>query len=613
MWYRNGIFLEAILVCAITASASAQIEPLKVPLDGEWMFSTDTGQVGISEGWHEPSFDRSSWRKVSVPAFWEKYPGLGRYDGIGWFARTFFFEKTAESFSIWFAGIDDDAIVWVNGVQVGAHTGYSEAFALDVTAALQSGENLIVIQVRDHSAGGGIYKAITLVETRHVEDMLKSPYYGKQARRSADWVKDGIIYEVYLRSFSREGTFAGLEKKIPDLRDLGVNIIWLMPIHPVGEKKRKGTLGSPYAVRDFYGINPEFGSMDDFKRLLDTVHKNGMKLIIDLVANHTSWDSKLIEAHPEWFTRDSSGAIVPPNPDWFDVADLDFSHGELRRYMIDMMVWWVRDVGIDGFRCDIAELVPTAFWEEVRDRLDRIKPVLMLSEGSLPEHHMKAFDITYAWTIYDVLASILAGTQPVTILDDIFKREGLQYPTGALRLRFNSNHDKNAWDAPAAEKFGEDGLRLTAVLVNTLPGVPLLFNGDEVANPQRLDLFEQVPIAWTAGSETTQLYRKLGELRKQHKALSRGVFIRVASDDPDRVYAFFRIAGNDRVIAVMNFGIVPRTVTLEVPWTIVFPGQRALRLVDAFSGESIPLEANEGGTMILSLEPRGYRVFTVGQ
>jgi glycosidase len=608
MWFHYRTILLVSLVCTVNAGMSAQIEPLKVRLDGEWMFSADTGQVGMSEGWYEPSFDRSAWQHVPVPAFWEEYPGLQGYDGAGWFARTFSFEKTAEPFSIWFAGIDDDAVVWVNGVQVGVHTGYSEAFALDVTAALQSGENLIVIQVRDHAAGGGMYKSLTLVETRHVDDLLKSPYYGKQARRSADWVKDGIIYEVYLRSFSPEGTFAGLERRIPDLRDLGVNVVWLMPIHPVGEKMRKGTLGSPYSVRDYYGINPEFGTMDDFKRLLNTVHANGLKLIIDLVANHTSWDSELMRTHPEWFTRDSSGAIIPPNPDWYDVADLDYDHRELRRYMSDMMVWWVRDVGIDGFRCDIAELVPIDFWEDVRDRLDRIKPVMMLSEGSLPEHHMKAFDLTYAWNTYDVLASLVNGTLPVTIVDGILKREGLQYPTGALRMRFNSNHDKNAWDAPAVVKYGKDGLRLTAVLVNTLPGVPLLFNGDEVANPKRLNLFERVPIQWNDDGQIRQFYSKLGELRKRHKALSRGILVRVMTNVPERVYAFFRVAGNDRVLAVMNFSSAARDIRLEIPWMILFPGQQSVRFVDAFSGEQVPLEAT---TMTLSLEPHGYRLFAV--
>jgi len=267
---------------------------------------------------------------------------------------------------------------------------------VDVRKALRVGGNLLVVLVKDYAGGGGIYKPITLIETSLLDELLKSSFYGTPARPSADWVKDACIYSVYLRSFSREGTFLGLEKRIPELKAMGVTVLWLLPIHPVGVEKRKGRLGSPYAVRDYYGINPEFGTLDDFKRLLATVHKHGMKLIIDLVANHTSWDSKLMKEHPDWFTRDEEGRIVLPNADWTDVAALDYTQPGLRRYMIDMMTYWVKEVGIDGFRCDVAELVPTDFWNDARKELDAIKPIMMLSEGSIPEHHAEAFDLTYS-------------------------------------------------------------------------------------------------------------------------------------------------------------------------------------------------------------------------
>jgi glycosidase len=181
-------------------------------------------------------------------------------------------------------------------------------------------------------------------------------------RQSADWVRNAVIYEVYLRSFSREGTFRGLEKRLPELKDLGVTVIWLMPIHPVGELKRKGHLGSPYAVRDYYAVNPEFGTLEDFRSLVRSVHNTGMHIIIDLVINHTAWDNPLITEHPDWYTHDEKREIVSPNKDWTDVADLDYSRQGLRDYMTGMMVYWVRDIGIDGYRCDVAELLPTDFW-----------------------------------------------------------------------------------------------------------------------------------------------------------------------------------------------------------------------------------------------------------
>ena len=289
-------------------------------------------------------------------------------------------------------------------------------------------------------------------------------YSALHARASANWVKHAVIYEVYLRSFSKEGTLKALEGRIPELKQLGVTVLWVMPIHPTGIINRKGSLGSPYSVRDYYAVNPEFGTLDDVKSLVHTVHQQGLKMIIDLVANHTAWDNPMLMKHPEWYTHNASGKIIPPNPDWTDVADLNYDNPELRTYMIAMMKYWVQDIGIDGFRCDVAELVPTDFWETAEKELESIKPVLMLSEGSLPEHHLKAFDITYSWNVYDVFDKVLGGSTPATIFHDLLKTESHQFPKGSLRMRFNTNHDKNAYDGSAVEKFSPQGAKATAVL-----------------------------------------------------------------------------------------------------------------------------------------------------
>jgi glycosidase len=611
---KTGHFLLASGIAAAAlmggpASVRAQDMAMKISLDGSWMFQVDSQKVGLEECWYAPETDRSGWHPVDIPRFWEGYPGLATYDGWGWFARRFTVQRPGDSLSIHFAGVDDDATVWVNGINVGGHTGYSDPFVVDIAPAIRSGENLVVVHVVDHAGGGGIYRPVTLIETRALDDLMKSRYFGIPARRSADWVKDAVIYQVYLRSFSKAGTFAGLEKRIPEIRDLGATVLWLMPIHPVGVLHRKGTLGSPYSVQDFYGVNPEFGTLQDFKKLLATAHKNGLKLIIDLVANHTAWDSKLMKDHPEWFTRNPGGAIVPPNDDWTDVADLDYSKPGLRQYMMEMMRWWVRDVGIDGFRCDVSEMVPTDFWEEARARLNRIKPVMMLSEGTLPEHHVKAFDLTYSWNVYDILDPLLQGKKPVTLLDEIFKAEALQFPTGSLRLRFNTNHDKNAWDAPAVTKFGPDGLKLSAVLVNTIPGVPLIYNGEEVANDRKLSLFEKVSIDWMRPAGMRELYRKLFRLRREHKALSRGEMIRVRSSEDRDVYAFFRLAGSDRMLIVLNFSAEPRAVTLNRPLARIMPREKTATLTEVFTGEVSTIVPAETEELHLDLEPRDYRVF----
>ncbi len=603
--------LFAWLIAMAASHTHAQVPSMKISLDGEWFFKADSQKVGIDQQWYVDSVDRSDWQKVQTPKFWEGYPGLAKYDGWGWFAKKFTFQKTVEPMSIYFAGVDDDAVVWVNGVEVGSHTGYSDPFAVDVTAALRSGENTIIVQVMDYGGGGGIYKPITLIETKHIEDLLKSEYFGKPALKSADWVKDAVIYEVYLRSFSKEGTFAGLEKRIPELKDLGVTVLWLMPIHPVGVKNRKGRLGSPYAVQDYYGINPEFGSLRDFKKVVDVAHKNGMKIIIDLVANHTSWDSKLTVEHPDWFTKDASGNIVSPNADWTDVADLDYSKQALRNYMIEMMCYWVRDIGIDGYRCDVAEMVPTDFWEAARKRLNAIKPVMMLSEGSLPEQHMKAFDLTYSWNVYDALDVVLKGKRPVTLLDEIFRNEYLHFPTGALRMRFNTNHDKNAWDSPAVLKYGMDGLQLSAVLINTIPGVPLLYTGEEVANDRKLSLFEKVDVDWNRPREMGALYKALFKLRKEHKSLSRGEMVRLVTSTDQDVYAFVRVAGRDRVLVVLNFSGEPRFTTVSVPLAQVFPGEKKVSLKEVFDGTRVTITPDTQEQIVLAMEPLDYRVYVL--
>lgn len=435
-----------------------------------------------------------------------------------------------------------------------------------------------------------------------LRSQIPTPYAADSARHSEDWVRYGIIYEVYTRAFSKEGNFAGVEKRLPELKKLGVTILWIMPIHPVGEANRKGTLGSPYSVQDYYGINPEFGTLDDFKRLVNSAHNVGFKIVIDLVANHTSWDSKMALEHPEWFTKDSTGNFIPPVADWGDVVDLNYSNMELRSYMIEMMKYWVRDVGIDGFRCDVSEMVPTDFWNEARAALDSIKPIFMLSEGMFAEHHLKAFDATYGWNSYHTMAAIFKREKPASALDSVLIRESLAYPKGSLRMRFSSNHDENAWDMPDVTKFGKEGAKLAAVLVNTYPGIPLLYNGQEVGNDIALGLFEKFEIDWKKGKEWTEFYTKVFSIRKNNPALAVGDYQYVKNNHADQVYTFIRTNGKNTVLAAFNFSNRERTVRLELPK--IFP---SLTFTNALTGKKAAYKNVEK----LTLPKYGYRVFVV--
>jgi len=236
---------------------------------------------------------------------------------------------------------------------------------------------------------------------------------------------------------------------------------------------------------------------------------------------------------------------------------------------------------------------------------------MMLSEGSIPEHSVKAFDLTYSWNVYDALDPLLRGKRPASALDEIFMMEQLQYPTGALRMRFNTNHDKNAWDSPAVLKYGKDGLKFTAVLINTIPGVPMIYTGEELANDRKLSLFEKVDVDWGRPREMGELYKTLSLLRRDHKALSRGELIRVQSSIPADIYAFFRIAGIDKILTVLNFVPEPRVDTLTIPIEKIFPGENAVALTEIFSGEHLEVRSDGQGRVAIALEPRGYKVFVV--
>lgn len=270
------------------------------------------------------------------------------------------------------------------------------------------------------------------------------------ARPVREWVRNGVIYEVYPRAFSQQGNFNAITARLDELKDLGVTILWLMPIHPIGQEKKKGTIGSPYAVRDYYAINPDYGTAADLKRLVREAHARGLKVIIDIVANHTAWDSVLMK-HPEFYKRDAQGHITYPY-DWYDIAALDYSNQQLRRYMTDMLKYWIREFDLDGFRCDVAGEVPTDFWENARRELEQIKPdIVMLAEAHKAELQVTAFDLDYSWPLHRALTNVLQGRSRASDLRDEWEKEVKAWPRGALHMRFSDNHDERR----AIARFGE--------------------------------------------------------------------------------------------------------------------------------------------------------------
>jgi len=416
--------------------------------------------------------------------------------------------------------------------------------------------------------------------------------------RHPEWSRRAVLYQIHTRQLTPEGTLDAARPHLGRLRDLGVDVLWLVPIHEIGRERRKGTLGSPYAVRDHLGVAAELGGRAAFDRFLRDAHAQGFRVILDWVANHTAPDHVLAREHPECYRRDAAGRFHPPAwCDWDDVIDLDYDCPATREYMSRAMRHWVEDAGVDGFRCDVAGFVPLDFWEGVRAELERIRPVFLLAEWESRDLHRRAFDATYGWSWYDAVRTAVRGG-PLAPLREFYAATAKAYPPDSLRMTFVSNHDKNAWEGTQFEQFGE-GLEAAIVLSMLGDGIPLVYNGQEAGNPRRLAFFERDPIAWRE-HPVGALYRELAALRRRHVALGNGAaggaMVPVARGAPERVFAFARRLGGSAVAGLLNFS--GETVRVHVRGDEA-PGVWR----DAFGGERFGPDGFEA-----ELSPWGYRV-----
>lgn len=391
------------------------------------------------------------------------------------------------------------------------------------------------------------------VENQAADTALYSPV------KHPEWTKNASVYEVNIRQHTAEGTFSAFEDHLPRLKNLGVKILWIMPIQPIGQLKRKGGLGSYYSIRDYKAVNPEFGTMDDFKSMVNKAHEMGFKVILDWVANHSAWDNVWMDEFPEWYTTDDSGNVVSPVADWSDVADLNYESKEMRAAMTDALEFWVKETDIDGYRCDVGMMVPMDFWNASRANLDKIKPVFMLAEAEGGNFHHHAFDMTYGWEFHHLMNQVAKGIDEVTVFDEYQAKMDTSYSQDDYRMFFTTNHDENSWNGTVKERMGKNHLNFF-VLAATFPnGMPLIYSGQEASLNKRLAFFEKDTIDW---SDTTlyPFYREMIELKSTHPALvngkGQGSFNKVASIKQEGVYAYRRKAqGNDdEILVILNFG-----------------------------------------------------------
>lgn len=384
----------------------------------------------------------------------------------------------------------------------------------------------------------------------------------KKQKTHPEWSKNLSIYEVNLRQFTKEGTLNAFSTHLPTLKKMNVGILWFMPVSPIGELNRKGSLGSYYSTKDYTLINPEFGTIEDFKKVVQQAHQMGMYVIIDWVANHTAWDHAWMKTNPEFYTKDKDGKFVSPF-DWSDVVDLNYENKNLWNAMRDAMKFWVDECKIDGFRCDVAAMVPLEFWKWVVPQLESKKKLFMLAEAHEPELH-EAFDMTYSWQLKDLFVGLAKKEKTSEDFYTHFEKEKTEYHKDAYRMTFTSNHDENSWHGTDKERFG-DAAKTFAVLSNIVPGMPLVYSGQEAELDKRLLFFEKDLIEWKQ-SEMRELYTSLFALKKKNKALwngaSGGEFMKINSNNKS-LFAFTREKGKNKIVALFNLSPIPIEAIIE--------------------------------------------------
>lgn len=405
-------------------------------------------------------------------------------------------------------------------------------------------------------------------------------------------ISDIVMYEVNERAFSSAGNFAGITLRLDSIKTLGVNVIWLMPINPIGVLN---TVNSPYCVKNYVEVNPEYGTLEDLRTLVREAHNRKMAVVLDWAANHTSWDNPWIQ-NKTWYTQDANGNIIhPAGTNWQDVADLNFDNATMRLEMIKALKYWVLTANIDGYRCDAADYVPSAFWKQAIDSLKNIpnRKLVLLAEGSRTDQFDAGFQINFGWSFFDKSVSVIKNNQAASGFLQTHQSEYGLIPAGAQKLRFTSNHDKCAWeDTPLGFFGGKAGSMAAFVITAYMGGVPLIYNGQEVGCAVKLPFFSRSPINWTTNPDMFKTYKQLMAIRAAHPALRTGTLDYYSGTD---VAAFKRTAGTDEVVVITNTRNATKTFTIPA-------GIQNTNWTDAMSGVTVNL-----GTT-LSLNPFEYRI-----
>lgn len=421
----------------------------------------------------------------------------------------------------------------------------------------------------------------------------------RKFKEHPQWVQNATIYELNTRQLTPQGTFKAAQGELPRLKELGVDIIWVMPIQPIGVKERKGELGSYYAIKDYTDFNPEFGTRADFQAFVDEAHKLGFKVILDWVANHTSPDHDWT-TNKDWYMRDSVGNLAV-RYDWTDIAELNYDNPDVRNAMLCQMKWWVDSINVDGFRCDVAFEVPTDFWEDATLELQKSKPDLfMLAEADHADNKLteNAFDMHYGWDFLHTINAVAAGKVPADSIWGYYAKHQKNYADGAITMNFTSNHDENSWNKTEFQRMGEKGAQAYAVLTYLMPGMPLIYSGQEFGNHRELRFFAKDTVERNLNAPQGQMYKELNKFRKANVALHSPQWganlVKIENSAPAKVFSLKRTEGDNEVVGIFNFS--PDVVDVEL---VGLNGDYKI----------YPTAAEVTIDGVEKLEPYGYKVY----
>ena len=439
----------------------------------------------------------------------------------------------------------------------------------------------------------------TLLLSNFVFSQQPAKDFSKEmARPSQDWIKDAVIYEIFPRQYSNKGDFMAITNDLDRLKNLGVTVLWLMPIHPIGQEKKKGN--NRFAVCRERFLRDQSRLRDESRFANNSSRKRtnaGLKVIIDIVANHTAWDSVMMK-NPAFYTKNDKGEIIPPVADWADVADLNYDNAELKKYIIEMLKFWIREYDLDGFRCDVAGFVPTSFWEEARREVDKIKAdTIWLAEWHEPDLLVNAFNLDYSWSMHSALDEVLHGKKAAKHIRETWETEKAKFPKNSLHMRFSDNHDERR----AIARFGEGGALAAQALAFTIDGVPMFYNGMEVGDTTESGfpaLFEKMPVYWdikVRRPEFPKFYEEMIKLRANSIALRRGETVWLKNSDEERILTFVRRSAGEEILVAINMTNAPFFGSVETSGN--------------YEEITPNIEKSANGLPSVSLKAFGFRIF----